>query len=607
MQETEGKGKMKKTILVTVILTTLLALLTSACGPSAPTAAPEEDKPAPTEAPAEDTPVPPAPTAAPEPTPEPPEETSITVLIQTEPSGFNGIVSDTGLEQFLMEFVMLSVTDLDPQGEIFPQLAAELPTEENGGVVVDWDAWTMDVTWKLRDDVYWADGEQVTSDDVIFTWDAITDPETGIWAEGTDYTDSLEKIDDQTFVVHYNTVYPNYLMQFGGENYGVWPEHYCDASQGFVAWDCNREPLSNGPYILDEWVTDDHLTFVANPNYYEEGKPLIDKIMARIVPDYSVAKTMMLEGDGDYMLWTLASQIEEFEAAPNVRLDWAPTGRWLQRLLPNHAAKGTTDPVSNPHPVLADAKVRHAIRMAIDVDTIVEEVYYGVPEPVWTEFFRSPYECEIPRPQFDPAGAAALLEEAGWTDEDGDGVRECHGCPNAEEGYPMSIELFGVAGYGEQEELSRQLIGEALGDIGIEAELSNVESTVLWSDYASGGLEQGGDFDLDFWSDGYPGRDPTDHIWYYYHSAAAVPDGGWNVARWMNEDADALIDSTYTLDEEARKEAFCELAVLMEEELPHIWLWTSPWGSAVADRLQGTASSVADVNSWNVADWYVED
>lgn len=587
---------MKRVILAALTLTTLLALLASGCGTPAPTAPP-----------AEETPVAPAatPTPAPEPTPEPPEETSIVVLFQAEPTGFNGIVSDTGQEQFLMELVMLGLTDLDPYGDIFLELAAELPTVENGGVVVDEDAWTMDVTWKMRDDVFWADGEPVTAHDMIFTWGAIADPETGIWAEGIDYTDSIELIDDYTFVVHYNGVYPNYQMQFGGENFGVWPEHYCDASQGFVAWDCNRAPLSSGPFILEEWVTDSHLTFVANPNYVEEGKPLIDEIIVQIVPDYSVQKTMVLEGDADYQFWTTAGQLEEFESASHVRLDWAPTGRWVQRLIPNLAAKGTTDPVANPHPILNDKRVRQAIRMAVDVDTIVDEVYGGLPKPVWTEFFREPYACEIPRPEYDPAGAAALLEDAGWSDQDGDGVRECHGCPNAEEGYRMSMDFYSVAGYGEAEGLAQQLIGEMLGDVGIELQLSKVESAVLWADYASGGVEQSGNFDLDFWGDGYGGRDPTDHIWYYYHSAGAEPDYGWNVARWMNEDADALIDSTYWLDEEYRKEQFCNLAALMDEELPHIWLWSMAWPAAVSERLQGTQSSVTDQHSWNVADWHV--
>ncbi|NIQ82896.1 MAG: hypothetical protein GTN93_33445, partial [Anaerolineae bacterium] len=193
----------------------------------------------------------------------------------------------------------------------------------------------------------------------------------------------------------------------------------------------------------------------------------------------------------------------------------------------------------------------------------------------WTEFFRSPYICDVPKPEYDPVGAAALLEAAGWTDEDGDGVRECHGCLNAEEGYPMSMELVIYAEYGEELELTQQLVAEMLGDIGIDLELSMIEGTVLWADFESGGIEQTGDFDLNMWDDGYPGVDPTDHIWYYYHSLAAIPDYGWNIGRWIDEDADALIDETYYLDEEYRQEMFCELAALLDEELPQILLFTA--------------------------------
>ena len=88
-------------------------------------------------------------------------------------------------------------------------------------------------------------------------------------------------------VVHYNAIYPGYLTQFGGEQMAIWPAHYCDASQGFTQWDCASNPLSNGPYMLTEWVPDDHMTFARNPNYFEPGKPAIDEIIVRVIPDES--------------------------------------------------------------------------------------------------------------------------------------------------------------------------------------------------------------------------------------------------------------------------------------------------------------------------------
>jgi len=505
-----------------------------------------------------------------------------------------------------MELVLLGLTDLDPEGNLFPELAAEVPTVDNGGVVMDEEAWTMDVTWTLRDDVYWADGEQVTADDVIFTWSAITDPETGIWVEGVDYTESLEKVDELTFVAHYSSTYPNYALQFGGENFAIWPEHFCDAEQGYVAWDCNREPLSSGPYVLDEWEAGDHLMFSRNPGYFEEGKPTIDKILVRIVPERSVIKTMLIQGDADLFMWLTPTELDELKEVPNVGVTLSPTTRWVMRLIPNLAARGSLDPEAEPHPILSDVRVRQAIRMAIDVDTLTHEIFRGYNEPVWTEFFRPPYVCDVPRPEYDPEGARALLEGAGWTDEDGDGIRECHGCTTgAEEGYVMSMENMIYAEYGEELELAQQLVGEMLAGIGIQLDLSIVEGTVLWADYGSGGIEQTGDFDLNMWDDGYPGTDPTDHLWFYYYSWAAEPDYGWNVGRWYNEDFDALLDEAYVLDEEYRKDLFCQMAEILDAELPQILLWTEIDADGFSTRLEGVQATVNDLVTWNVADWKI--
>jgi peptide/nickel transport system substrate-binding protein len=532
---------------------------------------------------------------------------SAVIIIPQDPLGFNGLVADTGYEAMVGELVLLAVSEIDPNGNVYPELAAEIPTLENGGVVMDEDAWTMDVTWKLRDDVFWADGEQVTVDDLIFTWDAITDPEMGIWVDGVDYTDSIEKVDDFTFIVHYNTVYTSYQTQFGGENFNVYPEHYCDASQGFTAWDCNREPLSDGPYVLEEWVTGDHLTFQRNENYFEEGKPGIDTIIVRVVPEQSVRKTMMAEGDADMNMWLSEAEAKELSELDNVVVSFSPSERWVFRLIPNLAARGTVDSAASPHPILSDVRVRKAIRMSIDVDKIINSVFLGYPKPVWTEFFRPPYNvCDIPRPTYDPEGAMALLEQAGWTDSDGDGVRECNGCETAEDGYQMSIELMTYGEYGEELELAHQLVGEMLQAVGFQIDLSIIEGAVLWADYESGGLEQTGDFDLNLYDDGYPGIDPTDNqLWYYYYTDAGEPDYGWNVGRWSNADFDALLDEAYILDEEYRKEVFCQMATIMDEELPQILLWSAIGADAFSTRIQGGQSTTNDLPTWNVADWTI--
>jgi peptide/nickel transport system substrate-binding protein len=533
------------------------------------------------------------------------DKTSITILIPDNPVAFNGLNTDTGYEQALGELIMLSLSDVDPYGNIFPELAVEIPTIENGGVVFDEDTWSMTVTWKIRDDVYWSDGEQVTVDDVIFTWDVIVEE---AWTPAVDYTEYIEKVDDFTFIVHFyeGWIFPDYALQFGGEDFFVYPEHYCDAEQGFYEWDCDDEPLSSGPYVLEEWVADDHLTFARNPNYYEEGKPLIDEVIFKITPEEAVEKTLMMGGDADVHYWAGENHLVDYAAPDNdLRVEEAPSERWVMRLIPNLTVPGDE---TTPHPFLSDVRVRRAIRMAIDVDTILEEVFMGYGQPVWTEFFRPPYNvCDIPKPEFDLAGAAALLEEAGWEDTDGDGVNECNGCPNAEEGTLMTMEFAIYSEYGESLELAQQLIGENLEAIGFDVELMSIEGAVMWAPIEDGGTELSGNFELDMWDDGYPGLDPTDNIIWTYYLSDNIELEGFNVGRYVNEDLDAWLDEAYILDEEYRQEVFCEIAYILEEDLPQILLWSAVDAHGISNRLQGVVSSANDPLTWNIADWYIEE
>ena len=393
----------------------------------------------------------------------------------------------------------------------------------------------------------------------------------------------------------------------------IFPEHYCDAEQGYLYWDCNDEPLSNGPYLLEEWVRSDHLTFVRNPTYFEEGKPYIDKVFVMIVPDASVRKTMMVEGAAD-IDWGVTSEVgDELEPLEYLNVSTAPVTRWLTQIWINQAARGQIDPETGlpttPHPVLSDVRVRQAMRMAIDVDGIIEGIWPGgSTNHVWTEFFRPPYDiCDIPKPVVDPAAASALLEEAGWTDTDGDGVRECHGCTTgAPEGHVMSLE-FSIAGEWATQELAQQLIGEDLEAVGFDIRLNILDRVLIWDTFEAGGIEQNADFDINMWSDGYPGIDPTDYLWVYYNTEAMIPDWGWNINRWSNEDFDALLDEAYTIDEEYRTEIFCELAQILDDELPSIPLFDGPDVVIYNNRISGVMATTNALVDWNIADWKLVD
>jgi peptide/nickel transport system substrate-binding protein len=530
---------------------------------------------------------------------------SITIIIPEEPPSFNAVVSDTGYDALVMHMTLLGMTGIDPDGNIFPVLASELPSVDNGEVVINDQTQSMDVTWKMRHDVTWADETPVTADDVLFTYEAASDPTNGFAIPGSDLVTGIDKIDDYSFVVHFSSTYPDYLSFLGGRQIVIWPKHYCNLDQGYTAWDCGRNPLSDGPYILKEWVTSDHLIFVRNPKYFEPDKPKIDQIIVRIVPDASVRETMMRQGDADLLMWATEQVASDLKDASNVKLSISPTSRWVMRLFINLAAKGTTDPVATPNPFFGDVRVRQAIRMAIDVDKITSSVWYGYAQPVWTEFFRPPYNtCNISRPKFDVEAAKTLLDQAGWV-AGADGIRVCKGCLYAHDGDRFQFDLLTYSEYGEPLILTQQLIGEMLQAVGIQANLTQAEGSVMWADSSSGGIEQSGNYDIDLYDDGYAGIDPSYFLSYYYSSASAVPDQGWNVVRFENAQFDSLIEETNTLNSQDRQTAFCKMAQILDQQLPQILLFTTLNAEAYSTRLGNIQANINSVVSWNVADWTI--
>jgi len=165
------------------------------------------------------------------------------------------------------------------------------------------------------------------------------------------------------------------------------------------------------------------------------------------------------------------------------------------------------------------------------------------------------------------------------------------------------MEFITYGEYGEALELTQQFIAEELANIGIKLNLSVVEGSVLWAPSTDGGIEQNGNFDIDIWDDGYGGNDPSDFLWSYYTSDAAVPDTGYNYGRYINPTIDDLISQSYTLDETVRQDVFCQMAKIFDEDLPELLLFTTVDANTHSTRLQGVQSNPNDIVTWNAADW----
>lgn len=535
---------------------------------------------------------------SPTPTTESASGGSLTFPIAEEPPTLNPYLSQTGWEALITLMIYESLAAPGPDGRFYPVLAQELPTTENGGVSAD----GLTVTWKLRKDILWSDGQPFTAEDVKFTWEAVSKPESGAtWAPGVDLIESIDTPDDYTVVIHYNQFYPDYLGQFassstGGQ--GVLPKHACGEATQMPMWDCNRNPVGTGPFVLAEWKTGQYLRLARNPTYHEQGKPLLDAILFPIVPDPEVHRQMMVQGNADVWFEMDQQYLDELEKLDTIRMN-PGSDQWVLRLFFNLSARGSDDP-SLPNPILADQKVREAILLGLDRGILNEGVYGGRATPVGHELYHGPFTCPDPSWEHDPERAKSLLEEAGWNDTNGDGVRECRQCLHGSEGQEMVL-VFVVSSTGETDALTQSLIVDMLLDLGIKAEPRLEESSVRDD------MALRGDFDLLMWSDGYgSASDPGEFLDLYYASAA-IPPEGWNISRFRDAEVDDLLDKAKTVvDTQERQQIYCQLDSIVNKEVPVILLLVVPYPSAFSTRVEGWKANPNAMPTWDAANWWLK-
>ena len=184
-------------------------------------------------------------------------------------------------------------------------LATEVPTVENGGTVMSEDGQTMDITYHLRDDVYWHDGEKLTSADVLCTWETLKNPDWDAESkDGVEDIDSIEIPDDYTVVCHYNTVTPDFAQTLF--TFGIMPKHIIegvdmnDPNNGY-----NNCPIGTGPYKFEEWVSGEYIKLSRNENYYGDNGPYIDTVTFRFVTDENTRINMLKAGELQHRLHQL--------------------------------------------------------------------------------------------------------------------------------------------------------------------------------------------------------------------------------------------------------------------------------------------------------------
>jgi peptide/nickel transport system substrate-binding protein len=500
----------------------------------------------------------------------------------------------------------------DQDGNLVPWLAAEIPTLANGGVAED----LTSITWKLREGLVWSDGTPVTSADVVFTWQYCT-AEGGGCAQLAKFENvaSVEAIDDLTVRINFAspTPYP-YNPFVGAQSPVIQAAQFADCL-GARAAECteaNFHPIGTGPFRVTEFLVNDVVSFEANPNYRDPDKPAFATVTFKGGGDAAAAARAVLEtGEFDYA-WNL-------QLAPDVIAGMAAAGRGtvvsafgtlVERIEVNltdpspNLPEGERSTLLHPHPFLTDPRVREALSIAIDRDLLVE-VGYGragrptcnlVPAPA---IYASDNTACLTQ---DLDRARALLEEAGFTDRDGDGVRE-----NAE-GVRLSI-LYQTSTNAVRQDF-QALIKEWWNQIGIEVELRNIDAGVFFGgDPASPDTFQKFYADVEMYANNFEGTDPQAYLAAYTCEKIPSP-----ATQWQGENINRVCDPAYTamVEELARTgdlEARAALAIRMNDFLTKdsnivIPLVDRGRVSAHSNTLGGVLMNTWDSELWNIADWH---
>jgi peptide/nickel transport system substrate-binding protein len=344
--------------------------------------------------------------------------------------------------------------------------------------------------------------------------------------------------------------------------------------------------------VLDQWESGSHLSFKANPNWYQP--PKLEQVFVRIVPDDAAQEAAILAGDSDIGTFLSSDQIEKLEAGGTVKVVPVSSGyneAWFLNVNPDTA-----------RPFMLDVNVRKAIAMATDRFTIVKDLLVADINPVNATYWdmTPPYQTDTLQPYpYDPEQAKALLDAAGWVDSNGDGIRDKEG-----------VELI-VRYATNQRELRKSIqavVEQQWNEVGIGAELANYSSDIFWNRFNDGGPMALGDYDVAEYSsvmNAYP--DPDTDVFTCAQVVNADNPDGTNDQGYCNPALDELFkQQAVSTDPAARKELFNQIQQIMYDEVVYVGMWKDPDLWSVSSRLKNVKFSGV-YPFWNAYEWEISE
>ncbi len=477
------------------------------------------------------------------------------------------------VEQQVARLVFEPFIDLDSRGRPVPALLEGIPTRANGGLFAD----GRTIRYRLRRGVRWSDGVPVTAGDVLFTLRAILDPHNPVRSqEGYDLIDRAAALDSRTVVLHLKRAWAPAVMTYFSYGFSpqfVLPEHVLRAERPLARAAFNAAPaVGDGPYRFLSWKRGEGLRYAANPRYWR-GKPAVASLAVSTIPDPSTNLLLLQSGALD---WNLLAPAQLAVVRGDQRIGFV--------VVPTAVVAGLA--FNTAHRPLDDVRVRRALAMSVDRDSIVRKItlgFYPVTDMIQPRFSWA-FDPSVRLPRYDPGGADRLFDGAGWR-RGPDGMRRRAGAP-----LHLVYVQFPETATGVRVAVA---VAAALRQRGVDVTVKAVSNAQLFLPRT--GVLAAGAFDVAYvpWT---MGADPDD-------SSVLACGAPSNYMRWCDPQVDALERAALSATgESARKGLYARIGRIVARQVPILYLFNADYVYAYRKRLRGFSPN-AFLPTWNAYQW----
>ncbi len=494
----------------------------------------------------------------------------------------------------------------DPDGDLVPMLAAEIPSLQNGGLAKDGKS----VIWKLKKGVTWHDGKPFTADDCVFNWEYARNPDTAAITIGSYKDVVVEKIDSHTVRVVFQKPTPFWADAFVGVRGMLIPKHLFGDYIGSKSREApnNLKPVGTGPYKFVDFKPGDMVRGEINNNYHFANRPYFDTIEMKGGGDaVSAARAVIQTGEFDYA-WNLQVEdeiLKKLEAGGKGRVEIVAGGN-IEFILMNQAdpwneTEGERAHWKSRHPSLTDPAVRQALALLVDRQSVQDHIY-GRTGIATANFLNNPqrFRSKNTKFEFNVDKANAILEAAGWK-SGSDGIRAKDG---------KKLKFVYQTSINAPRQKTQAIVKQACQKAGIDVELKSVTASVFFSsDVANPDTFTKFFCDIEMYTTTMTQPDPGLFMNQYVSWEMSSKENKWqgrNVVRWKSDDYDrAYREAESELDPVKRAALFVRMNDLLWENNIVIPVVFRPRVGAMSKKLYAPTSGW-DNDLWNLKEWYRE-